>query len=206
MFKIFQKMRECQPHQRSVTKVATKPLYIKFAVVGCIGSLILTLPSCENHASSAGSIVSVNHMAADYLAKELRLKHLVPDQGDAAILVTTLVNIDNLKQTSTFGRLSADELGAGLAQRGIRIAETRMGNAFQIRPNGGFVLSPEVRDFAVQQKADAVLVGTYADAGADLLVSVRLIRLSDDVIIGAFDYSVGIDPVTHQKLLPDGAR
>ncbi len=78
-----------------------------------------------------------------------------------------------------------------------------MRNAFVIQPGGQFMLSDEVKLIAKQQKAASVLVGTYADSGSQALVSIRLIRVADSVVVASSDYSVPMDNFTHAALLGD---
>jgi hypothetical protein len=58
---------------------------------------------------------------------------------------------------------------------------------------------------AVSYDAYAALVGTYADAGQQLFISLRVVRLSDNVLLAAYEYyfpkngevSGLLDGVTH---------
>jgi TolB-like protein len=138
-------------------------------------------------------MVSSNYSGADALVAQL---HGGPDDT-GAVLVASLANVDRLDDTSTFGRISADELGSRLAQHGMAVIETRMRDSYVVRPGGQFMLSDELRLLASRHKAGAVLVGTYADAGSSVLVSLKLVRIKDSRVIAGADYAIPMSADTH---------
>lgn len=155
--------------------------------------------STAPHSSGAngGSIVDSSYLGADRIALQIG--------GNSAevgpVLVTSLANVSTLDTSSAFGRISADEIGSRLSQRGFLVLEARMRNALLMRPGGEFMLSDEVRSVAQQQKAASVLVGTYADSGSQAIVSLKLIRVADSAVIASSDYVVSIADDSHDALL-----
>ncbi len=157
------------------------------------------LSGCAPTQIAPRTVVDYNYLGADAIAAEIG-----PNPAVAGpVLIASLANIDKLDSSSTFGRISADEIGSRLAQRRFFVVEARMRNAFVIQPGGQFMLSDEVKLIAKQQKAASVLVGTYADSGSQALVSIRLIRVADSVVVASSDYSVPMDNFTHAALLGD---
>ncbi len=148
---------------------------------------------------AGSSMVDFNYAGADAIAAQV-------GRGSSelgSVLIASLVNVDRLDSSSTFGRISADEVGSRLAQRGFQVLEARMRSTFVVQPSGQFMLSDELKIIAKQQKASSVLVGTYADSGSHVLVSLKLVRVADSLIIGSSDYIVPLDISTHNQLFSE---
>jgi TolB-like protein len=155
------------------------------------------LSGCANTQISPRSVVDYNYIGADAIAAEIRGNPM----SAGPVLIASLANIDKLESSSTFGRISADEIGSRLSQHGFLVVEPRMRTTFVVRQGGEFMLSDEVKLLAKEQKAASVLVGTYADSGTEVLVSLRLIRVADSFIIASSDYSVPMQNQMHEALI-----
>lgn len=107
----------------------------------------------------------------------------------AGILAATMVNLDNLDQSSSFGRLTMQQIGSRLSQYGYRVMDVRLRADMAIRPDGEFMLSRDVAQLMQSNYgAEAVLVGVYSIAGANVYCSVRVLRLSDSAVVAAYEY------------------
>jgi len=111
------------------------------------------------------------------------------------LLVATVVDIDQLERSSTLGRLISEHVASRLAQKGYAVTELKMRDPVYMRtPEGELMLSREVREISAKHGAQAVAVGTYAsDAKGNngvVFVSLKLVRPSDNTIIGASDYAL----------------
>jgi TolB-like protein len=142
------------------------------------------------------SYIQYTYNGADAIAVQVRSAVVSP------VLVASLANVDQLDKSSIFGKISSDEIGSRLSQRGFLVVEARMRDVFVVKPGGEFMLSNEIRKIAEQQKAYSVLVGTYADLGSQALVSLKLIRISDSAVLAASDYVVPMSAADHSALLP----
>ena len=98
--------------------------------------------------------------------------------GEQMIVVpTTFVNIDDLYQTSTFGRVATEQLAAELKTRGFEIVETRRSRDLIIKRRGGELgLSRESEEIFEAYQANALLMGTYTITAQQVLLNVRLVR------------------------------
>jgi TolB-like protein len=118
------------------------------------------------------------------------------------VLVATVADTNNLNQTSPFGRIVAEQIETRLTQLGFQVVEAHMANSMVMNPNGQFILSRDLRALARQQNAGAVLVGTYLDASNQALGSLKLVRVADDVILGASDYVTKLPDESRSRLIP----
>ena len=147
-------------------------------------------------------MLTANTYAGDALHKMLLLRM---DSG-GGILTTSLVSLDNFDQTSAFGRLASQQVGSRIGQYGFRVLEARLGAAIQFeRRTGEFMLTRDAcKLLADTYDANAVLVGCYSISGGQVFVSVRVVRLSDNTIMGAYEYFLPCDATVAGLLGPYG--
>jgi len=121
---------------------------------------------------------------------------------DEPILVSSFVDIDDLTQSSTFGRIVAEQVASNLAQQGYKVVEMklRQEGIFIKERAGEFLLSRELQAISASHEASAVLVGTYAVAEDMVFVTCRLVLVEDSSVIAAHDFSVPIGPNVFRML------
>ena len=135
------------------------------------------------------NILESSYCAADNLAKGLNFRDFTPDMP---VLAASFVNIDNLDQSSTLGRVISEQIASRLAQQGFKIIETklRQGSIFIQKGKGEFLLSRDLLNLTTNQGAQGVLVGTYAVSEHFIFISARVVRpktapLSRDTIMNS---------------------
>lgn len=110
------------------------------------------------------------------------------------VLTTTLVNIDDLQQSSTFGRQATEVFGSEISRAGVPVIELKMRDTLFIREGTGELgLSRELRHLFQAHDAQAVLVGTYAIGGKTLYVNTRLIQTTDNLILASHNFSLPLN-------------
>lgn len=131
------------------------------------------------------TLAHANTFAGDALEHMLRGRV----NKTSGVLVATMVNLDNLDETSSFGRLIMQQIGSRLGQYGYRVLDVRLRADMAIRPDGEFMLSRNVGQLMQSNYgAEAVLVGTYSVASHNIYCSVRVLRLSDSAEVAAYEY------------------
>jgi TolB-like protein len=146
-----------------------------------------------------GNLVTVGYTIADQLA----------DNGAQSIgpsdmlIVASFVNINNLEESSSFGRITPEQIASRFAQRGQPIIELklRQNSIFISEGKGEFMLSRDLREISKTHNASAVVVGTYADGRDRLYVSARMVRPTDNLIIAACDYGIPMATNTMNVML-----
>lgn len=103
---------------------------------------------------------------------------------DDRIILTTFVNLDDLYQTSGFGRSMAEALSTELFKQGYRILEIRKTPKVYVKNRKGeLALSRDASLLARQQGARAILTGTYALTPSTVLLNVKILSaFSRDVL------------------------
>lgn len=157
---------------------------LKAAVVSCS----LFLGGCSSlgmHNESAVSaerqsfVVSAAYNAVDTLLATQQISPIISPNGSKGVLVATVADINNLEKSSAFGRLITEQMSTRLAQLGVPVTEVKLRGNLYVNNSGEFLLSRELKEMSSVQNADMVLVGTYANAGNAVYVTIKLVRASD---------------------------
>ena len=89
---------------------------------------------------------------------------------------------------------------------GLNVIEVKLRNSLYIEENTGeLILSRNVQRLGQDYNAEAVLVGTYAQAQDQVFINVRLVEIANRTILGATSFSL---PLTNdlRYLLPVSYR
>ena len=121
-----------------------------------------------------------------YVADQLTAKVKASGRENTVALMTTLVPVDDIYKSTSFGRVCAEQLMTEMDKQGIKVIEARKTEDYLIKDhNGEFALSRDLKRIGAQFSADAVLVGTYAKSKDQMLINVRLVDLKDSGVIAA---------------------
>lgn len=125
------------------------------------------------------------------------LPPLIPHQSEQPILVTTLVNNDQLNDTSSFGRSFQNNIIAGLVTRGFAVKELKLRRQLVVELHKGeFMLTRNLAEMAPLQRAQAVVVGTYTLVNRVLYLSVRLVSPASQSIRAVYEDKIYLDDAT----------
>jgi len=147
----------------------------------------LTLVGCANDEYDTGIdlIISTNRAAANNLIR-MAGNQISPSTN---IIAASFADINDLSQSSTFGRVASQQLTSQLTAAGYSVVEMLLRKSVYIsEEEGAFLLSREVNEISAQHNAHLVLAGTYAVGENNVFVTAKLIRTSDSVIVGSHDY------------------
>ena len=113
---------------------------------------------------------------------------------DRPIIVSTVVSIDDLSQSSTFGRLAAQLVANRLTQRGYLVRDVTYMRALTVQPTTGeMVLSREASKISSVTNAQAVVAGTYAVGGREIYLSLRMLRADNGELLSTADVVLPYD-------------
>lgn len=117
-----------------------------------------------------------------------------PEGGAAPFIVATVANIDQLEQSSTLGRLISEQVSSRLSQMGHQVVELKLRNGIYMKRNEGeFLLTREIKEVASAHRAQAVVLGTYAESASYIHVSLKLVNPANSMILSAHDYTLPLD-------------
>ncbi|NCC85880.1 MAG: hypothetical protein EOM03_17450 [Clostridia bacterium] len=147
--------------------------------------------------------IQANYAATDQLLASLTQ----PLDTRVPLVVATLVSIDELTESSRFGRAASEQIGARLVTSGYPVVELKLrGNIFVKQTEGELLLSRELKDIVRHHNAQAVVVGSYSVAKNYVYVNVKMVSMDGNVIIAAHDYALPINGNVRALLLASGRK
>jgi len=123
-----------------------------------------------------------------------KLSRIVPPKS--IIIVSTLLNVDNLNQTSAFGRIISEQIGSAFHDAGHEIIGMEMPiDLFVMKDAGELALSDETKALIRKHQAAVLVVGgVYAPGKKNSYVSLRVVDVYTKRIISTYDFSVPMGP------------
>lgn len=166
-------------------------------VVLTITVFALGLAGCASYSNTTqqstqdADIVSLSYEAADRL-----MAQAAPSiDRSKTIVAASFVNIDNLDDSSSFGRIVSQQLASRFTQKGYRVKEMLLRNNIYIKEGEGeFLLSRALKNISTQHDVQAVIVGTYAVAANNVYVVAKIVRASTSTVLSSHDYMLPIGP------------
>lgn len=142
-------------------------MFKKIFLIALVSSLIGCAPYQGNSSVDQvekkfpeSNLITVCDAAVNDLVQNCK----VPIDKEKAIIVTSLVSVNNLEQSSSMGRMAGEVLANKLSQKGYTVKELKMAQnkIFIKEGKGEFVLSRKLQEIAKLYDVQAVVVGTYA--------------------------------------------
>jgi TolB-like protein len=112
--------------------------------------------------------------------------------------------INELEESSTFGRTISEYIMSRLAQRGYKVIEMKFRKSVFMQKKGGeFMLSRELKEVSTEHNVQAVVMGTYSLARDLVYISSSVINPSDSTIRATYDYAIPLGANTARLLQND---
>ena len=143
-----------------------------------------------------GSVQDADIVALSYQAADILISRAGPSiDRSKAIVAASFVNIDNLHDSSSFGRIVSQQFSSRFTQKGYRVIEMLLRNNIYIKEREGeFLLSRALKNISAQHDVQAVIVGTYAVASDNVYVVAKIVRAIDSTVLSSHDYTLPIGP------------
>jgi len=132
-------------------------------------------------------LIESSYKAADHLA--ISLPHL--SSQNYTVIAASFVNINNLEESSGFGRTVSEYITSRLSQHGFKVKEMKLKNSLFIQKKvGEFILSREIKEISLEHNAGMLLTGTYSVAEDAVYISARMLNPHDAAILAAYEYKL----------------
>jgi len=118
------------------------------------------------------------------LARQL-IAHRHDGSGEGERLIfTSLVNLDDLRQTSKFGRTLSESMATQLFQHGYGVVELRKTANIMLQTNNGeMILSRDASRIAKQYEANAIVAGTYSLTPKTVILNIKLLDVNSNAVL-----------------------
>ena len=134
-----------------------------------------------------------------FLADQLE-RNMDRQTRDASYLVTTFARLDKLNDTSSFGRLLAENLTHELQVRKWQVYDVRLTKDIVMTEAGEFILSRDIKKIRDSYKVNGVVTGTYAITGGSIIVNARAIDLESGTVISSGQIHLPVNRFTENLL------
>jgi len=161
-----------------------------FLLTGCSSFNCTRL---ENLLGDNTNLIKLSYTIADTLIQRA-MPPLFPRHPDMPILVTTLVDNNNLSQTSRFGRVLQEHITSRFVQLGYTVKEIKLTSTLSINPGSGeTILSRDLALLTGAQQAQAIFAGTLSHTSNIMYISTRIINPVNGNIIATNDTRLCMD-------------
>jgi TolB-like protein len=127
--------------------------------------------------STAGRFNAQMIFMADQLERNVDRKNL-----DNTFIVTSFTNLNNLSETSAFGRLVAENTIHELQVRKWKVFDVRLTKDIIINEAGEFSLSRDIMKIKELYKVGGIVTGTYSVADNHIIVNARVIDINTGLV------------------------
>lgn len=166
-------------------------------VLGLLITLLLSTGCAENswwvatQPAPNFDLARTIYHTTDRLVRQNPTDNLPSDR----VLVATPVNLNNMDDTSTFGRLVNEYLCTRLANHGYEVVHlTVRSESIVINDEGKFLMTTDARNLSADHDAAAILVSTYLIDLKQVHLSFKLVSAADNEILAAVDHSIPKSP------------
>jgi TolB-like protein len=145
-------------------------------------------------------LVGSSHRAADSMIKKAGARL----DTQRSIAAASFVNIDDLSESSSFGRIVSQQLASRLSSHGFQIIEMLLRKSVYIQQQAGeFLLSRELKNISKEHNVQAAIVGTYAVGKNSVYVTAKIVDSASSIVIASHDYELALGPNTRSLLLAE---
>lgn len=143
-------------------------------------SLIVGFTACESKKMLPLALTFPDsvEIVADELQKDMSI------HNNKIIVFTSLVDLNDLKESSNFGRLFSESLMTQLSRHGYKVMEYRGDEVVTKSKRGEFKLN-RARVQPIVDEDILVLVGTYSEIDENMIVNVRIIDKDTNILVAA---------------------
>ncbi len=138
-------------------------------------------PIVSRHSDSAAGIYRSGII---FIADQLE-RNVDPQEKGKPTVVTSFASLDNLNETSAFGRLVGEHLMHELYVRGWQINDIRLSRDLIIGAEGELAVSRDIKRLRSSVPAANIVTGSYTTSVDGVLLSVRVIDFGTGQVISS---------------------
>ena len=147
-------------------------------------------PIVTRHSDSA---VGLYRSGIIFIADQLE-RNVDPQEKTRPTVVSSFASLDNLTETSAFGRLVGEHLMHELYVRGWQINDIRLSRELIIGADGELAVSRDIKRLRSSVPAANIVTGSYTTSSDGILLSVRVIDFGTGQVISSAETRFKGDP------------
>ncbi len=125
---------------------------------------------------------------------------------DNTFVVTSITNLNNLSETTSFGRLLSENLIHELQVRKWKVFEVRLTKDIIVNNTGEFSLSRDIQKIRDVYKIGGIVAGTYSIAEGNIIINVRVVDINSGIIASSGQIRMPVDWFTESLLTANEER
>lgn len=160
-----------------------------------VGFLLMGCAPTQQPTTIKFNMIEANHQAAKKLLDDANLSL------GTSVMMTTVVNIDEIEKSSTLGRQISEHVASYCVQRGMSVTEMKIRDNIYIKQNEGeLMLTREISKLAKVHSATAIIIGTYAISDSAIYVTLKMVDPNTNIVMAASDYALPLNHDTTEML------
>lgn len=165
--------------------------------------LALSLTGCApyyyDHEPEDENLVDVSFDAVDSLLLNMRR----PLPAGSLVVINSLVNVNDLSQSLSFGRIMSDQISSAFHRAGYQIIGMELPTEiFDANDDGILHLADETKQALNDAGASALVVGVFAPGKRNAYVSLKVFDIATENVISTTDLSIPMGPDAKKLLKP----
>ncbi|RUO39877.1 hypothetical protein CWE15_08990 [Aliidiomarina taiwanensis] len=162
---------------------------MKHMLVTLIGLVFLTACSSPTLHRTAPVQVSVSEYS-NQLANQILASARGVHAGDRVVVTSPVWLESGMTESSLFGLQLQQDLSAELHSMALNVIDFKLTDGIRVTPEGDFALSTNYLELRELQAADFILVGTLVNRDDSLLVSLRLLDFTSQVVVATAQVAI----------------
>ena len=159
-------------------------------LIGLVLSALLILCLLTSGCTFSGKHVDFTTASPDFfgfgdeLAKQLVANKRNSTAAEERLILTAFVNLDDLYQTSGFGRALTESMINSLFRQGFRVAEIRKAPGLYMKTKAGeLTLTRDISLIAREQEVQAIIAGTYSLTPRTIVVNAKMLAADSEEVL-----------------------
>lgn len=145
------------------------------------------------------NLVDVSYNAVENLLSNLKQ----PLPSGSVVVINSLVNVDDLSQSFSFGRILSDQISSAFHRSGYRIVGMELPTEIFAKNDSGILyLADETKQALNDINASALVIGVFAPGKRNAYVSLKIYDIASENVISSTDLSVPMGPDAKVLLKP----
>jgi len=150
---------------------------------------LLFAESIQHYNNEKSSSLYVSEIAQS-IANQFNLDKNSNAIKKKTLVILSIVNINNYRQASNFGRYISEDLIHAMKINGFRVLDYKVANSIIMNRNGEYLFSRELKDLKKKRNLTYALSGTYTIYKDSVTINCRIVDISSGIVVSTAQVTV----------------